>query len=439
MTLSRDSPLNRELGENYIEKSKVKAKMAEVKKFRNERQVELGTVEGDVELSNCDRVAPQQGDEIVISGTLKISGETTFQGTLRCGRLESKSRDTITVEGNLHVQRTVDVPRGSVRVQNDMTATEAQVGAALSVGGNLECTSGKAGASIKVAGNAKANRLTAGGSVKIEGTADVERINGGGSVVVQGRIQADEFDAGGSGKCSAGMIEKVSVGGSFKATEAIEIVELDVGGTAKVGSGSKVHSVDVGGSFKALGQLDFGEIDVGGTVKIEGPAKGKTIDVGGTVKVDGDLELEGGIEVGGTVRVDGSLKCGDKIKVGGTVRVEDRIETYRIIVGGEIDAKYIKATGGFRLGRRGEVRGFVESPEILIRERARTDSLYGDDVRIEERARVGSVYGKKIYIERDAVIEGEVQYTDSLDAEDGVVFRSEPKKVDSLPDPEGLN
>ncbi|MGY5855805.1 MAG: hypothetical protein RTS72_04345, partial [Candidatus Thorarchaeota archaeon] len=74
-----------------------------------------------------------------------------------------------------------------------------------------------------------------------------------------------------------------------------------------------------------------------------------------------------------------------------------------------------------------------------IRERARTDSLYGNDIRIEERARVGSVYGKTIYIERDAIVEGEVLYTDSLEAEDGVTFREEPKKVDQLPSPETLS
>ncbi|MFW9806657.1 MAG: hypothetical protein ACFFFK_08015, partial [Candidatus Thorarchaeota archaeon] len=99
-------------------------------------------------------------------------------------------------------------------------------------------------------------------------------------------------------------------------------------------------------------------------------------------------------------------------------------------------AEYIKATDGFRIGKRSEVRGFVESNEILIRERARTESLYGNDIRIEERARVGSIYGKTIYIERDAIVEGEVLYTDRLEAEDGVTFREEPKKVGQLPAPE---
>jgi len=152
----------------------------------------------------------------------------------------------------------------------------------------------------------------------------------------------------------------------------------------------------------------------------------------------GDLNLTGGINVGGTVKIEGNLNCEDKIKVGGTVRVEGRIHTFRIIVGGEIDAEYTKATDGIRIGKRAEVRGPIESKEILIRERARTDSLYGDDIRIEERARVGALYGRKIYIERDAIVEGKTLYTESLESENGVQFGEEPKKVDQLPPPEEL-
>jgi cytoskeletal protein CcmA (bactofilin family) len=157
------------------------------------------------------------------------------------------------------------------------------------------------------------------------------------------------------------------------------------------------------------------------------------------LKTEGDLEVTEGLNVGGTVAVGGNLKSDGKIKVGGTVRAEGRIDTFRIIVGGAIRAEYIKATDGFRIGKRAEVEGFVESNEILIRERAKTGSLYGTDIRIEERARVGNVYGKKIYIERNAIVEGEVLYTESLESEDGVTFRQEPKKVDQLPPPETLS
>jgi len=422
-----------------LELHKVKAKMAERLLYKNQDTVELGNVEGDVEIRNCRTLVPEEGESIVITGTLFIVDELEIHGSLQCGRLESKSRDQITVNGNLIVEKAASIPRGSLAVYGDAKARDIEVGASFLVEGNLDCVSAKAGASIKVTGDAKAQRLTGGASVKIEGNVDVERVSGGGSVGIYGKIQAEEFDAGGSGKTVRGFIKKVSVGGSFKAEDAIEIEDLDVGGAAKVGPGSKVSTVDIGGTFKAEGDFTFDEINVGGTVKIMGNATGRLIDVGGTVKTDGNLEVSEGLNVGGTAAIGGNLKSDGKIKVGGTVRAEGRIDTFRIIVGGEIRAEYIRATDGFRIGKRSEVRGFVESNEILIRERARTDSLYGNDIRIEERARVGSLYGKTIYIERDAYVEGEVLFTDSLEAEDGVTFREEPRKVDQLPPPEQVS
>ncbi len=412
--------------------------MAEKLEYKNESVVEIGNTEGDVEIRNCRRLEPQQGDEIFILGTLTVYGDLDIEGSLQCESLVLKTRDHISVRGNLIARSAVDARKGSIRVDEDLESRNVEVGSSLRVGGNLKCVSAKAGASIKVAGNAEAQRLTGGASVKIEGDCKVERIAGGGSVVVYGTIEAEEFDAGGSGKAVKGFIKKVSVGGAFKAVESIEIEELDVGGSAKVGPGSKVGNIDIGGTFKSEGNLEFGEIDVGGTVKFGGTARGESIDVGGTVKSEGDLFLTGGINVGGTVKVEGNLNCEDKIKVGGTVRVEGRIHTFRIIVGGEIDAEYTKATDGVRIGKRAEIRGPVESKEILIRERARTDSLYGDDIRIEERSRVGSLYGRKIYIERDVIVEGKTLYTESLESENGVEFGEEPKKVDKLPPPEEL-
>ena len=406
--------------------------------FQNEITVELSTTDGDVVIRNCKTLKPQQGNEIVIGGALIVYEELSVEGNLRCDRLELKTRDRVVVLGSLFVAKSVDARKGSIEVEKDLEARDIEAGATLNVGGNLKCTSAKAGASIKVEGDAEAQRLTGGASVKIEGLCKVERVSGGGSVSIHGKIEADEFDAGGSGKAVRGYIKKVSVGGSFKAEEAIEIDDLDVGGSASVGSGSRVKNIDIGGTFKAEGDLEFGEIDVGGTVKIGGKARGASIDVGGTVKVEGDLALTQGLDVGGTVAVEGNLSCDDKIKVGGTVKVEGRIDTFRIIVGGEISATYIKATDGFRIGKRAEVRGFVESGEILIRERARTDTLYGDDIRIEERARVGNIYGRKVYIERDVIVEGEVLYTESIESESGVSFGVEPKKVDALPPPEQL-
>ena len=150
--------------------------MAEKYEYKNESLVELGTTEGDVEIRTCRRLVPQQGDEIIISGTLTVTGDLDIEGSLKCDRLILKTRDRISVMGNLIATSGIDARKGSIDVDDNVDSRDIVVGAALRVGGDLNCVSAKAGASIKVVGNAVAQRLTGGGSVKIEGDCTVERI-----------------------------------------------------------------------------------------------------------------------------------------------------------------------------------------------------------------------------------------------------------------------
>jgi cytoskeletal protein CcmA (bactofilin family) len=198
-----------------------------------------------------------------------------------------------------------------------------------------------------------------------------------------------------------------------------------------------VESIDVGGSFKSFGDFDFGDIDVGGAVKIEGPARGISIDVGGTLHVEKSLFLKDMLDVGGAVNIDENLQC-SRIDVGGTLTVKGRIDGDTIDVGGRILTKHAKVTNDIRIGKRGEVQGFVEAKSILIRERARAETLYGDEIRVEERGRVKNLYGRAIYLERESTVEGEILYTESCQVEDRVAMKAQPRRVDALPSPDQL-
>ncbi len=407
--------------------------MAEGKrKFQNEDQIVQSHIDGDVDIKNCRSWMPAEGDEIVITGEVRIQGDLDILGTLKAGSLHARTREAIVIDGDLILEKSARVEKGSLQVRGSVKGREIRADASVKIGHDLECSTGSGSGSVKVGGNAKAERLTGGGSVLIEGDAEVKEIRAGGSAKIHGEILSDEIKVGGSVKANRGKIGVVNVGGTFKAEGAIEIDEIEVGGSVLVGPGSVIHDIDVGGSFKSDGEIKFGSIDVGGAVKLAGASSGDTIDVGGSVRVEGPLEMTGDLDVGGKVFVEGDCKCQQKIKVGGTITVDGRIDTYRIIVGGRVEAKYIKADG-FRLGGRGEVTCFVEAREILVRERARTESLYGEEIRIEERTRTKNVYGKDIYIENGAIIEGDIVYTDRLEMEDKVIVRGEQKKVDQLP------
>ncbi|MFX1563026.1 MAG: hypothetical protein ACFFDP_06935 [Promethearchaeota archaeon] len=395
--------------------------MAEPLKFKREERVQLGQVDGDVEIQDCRVVVPKEGSEIVINGKLLIRGRTQVQGSLKCERLEIDGRDEVEIDGDLSVASSVDVERGGLIVNGSTQANRFDVGGALRVGKNLECKSVSCGGALTVKGDAKADRVNVGGAVSVGGTIDVL-----------------ELDVGGAVKCNAGTIKRVDVGGAFKATGAMEIDDLDVGGAAVVGPGSKLLSVDVGGSFKSLGDVTFETIDVGGMVKIEGDAKGKSFDIGGVLKVEGQLILTGDLDVGGVVKIGKDLQVSEGIRVGGSLKAEGSIESSLIDIGGAIKATYIKADEEFRIGRRGEVYGFVEAEQIIIRERVRGESFYGKSIRVEENARIKNLYGHDIYLERGVIVEGDLLYTGTLEMEKDVQLRKEPQKVDKLPSPQEL-
>lgn len=395
--------------------------MTESLKFKREEQVQLGQVDGDVEIKDCRVVVPKYGSEIIINGTLLIKGRTLVQGSLKCERLEIDGRDEVEIEGDLSVASSVQVESGGLSVKGSAQANRFDVDSALRVGKNLECKT-----------------VHCGGALKVEGDAKAEQVNVGGTISVGGTIDVVELDVGGAAKCNVGNIKRVEVGGAFKATGAMEIDDLDVGGAAVVGPGSKILSVDVGGSFKSLGDVTFEKIDVGGAAKIEGDAKGETIDIGGVLKVEGHLTLTGELKVGGLVKIGKDLQAIKGVRVGGTLKVEGSIESPIVDIGGAIKATYIKAEKEFRIGRRGEVQGFVEGGQILIRERARGESFYGESIRVEEKARVKSLYGRDIYLERGVTVEGDLLYTGTLEMEKDVQLRKEPQKVDKLPSPQEL-
>ncbi|MFX1561722.1 MAG: hypothetical protein ACFFDP_00240 [Promethearchaeota archaeon] len=395
--------------------------MAESLKFKREEQVHLGQVNGDVELIDCQVVIPKDGPEIDIKGTLRIRGRTLIKGSLKCGRLETDCRDEIEIEGDLSVVTSAQVDRGGLLVNGSAQANRFDVDSSLRVGKNLECKSVNCGGALTVKGDAKVERVDVGGAIKVEGTINVE-----------------ELDVGGAISCNTGTIKCVDVGGAFKATGAMEIDNLDVGGAAVVGPGSKILSVDIGGSFKSLGDLTFERIDVGGMVKIEGDAKGESLDSGGVLKVEGSLTLAGELKVGGVVKIGRDFQANESIRVGGTLKVEGTIDSPTIDIGGSIKASHIKAEKEFRIGRRGEVQGFVEGGRILIRERARGESFYGESIRAEENARVKNLYGWDIYLERGVTVEGDLLYVSTLEMEKDIHLRKEPQKVDKLPPPEKL-
>jgi len=63
--------------------------------LKNQDTVTLSRVDGDIEIKSCDRWVPEEGNEIVVTGTVTIQGALVIEGTLRVGSLKARTRDTI--------------------------------------------------------------------------------------------------------------------------------------------------------------------------------------------------------------------------------------------------------------------------------------------------------------------------------------------------------
>ncbi|RLI08950.1 hypothetical protein DRO32_01575 [Candidatus Bathyarchaeota archaeon] len=119
-----------------------------------------------------------------------------------------------------------------------------------------------------------------------------------------------------------------------------------------------------------------------------------------------------------SVEVGGSLRA-DEVEATGKVRVGGRLSTIQ-----GVRADYVE------IGRRGRIEGPVRARRVRVRELARAEDIWADEITLEEEARARNLYGRRIYIECDCVVTGEVKYVDELVVEEGARLLSPPEKVE---------
>ena len=74
--------------------------MSEKLQFKDERELKLGHIKGDVKVEDCRTIVPEKGKEIVIDGELFIRGDTVIEGSLKAEYLEIDGRNTTEIHGD---------------------------------------------------------------------------------------------------------------------------------------------------------------------------------------------------------------------------------------------------------------------------------------------------------------------------------------------------
>ncbi|MFQ6064869.1 MAG: hypothetical protein ACE5L6_05270, partial [Candidatus Bathyarchaeia archaeon] len=169
-----------------------------------------------------------------------------------------------------------------------------------------------------------------------------------------------------------------------------------------------------------------------GVVDISGSADGKSLDVGGKMRVGKSLRLSEKLDVGGRAEVEDDLVA-ESIDVGGKVRAREIIAEDRVSVGGSIVTDVGVKASSIEIGRRGRVIGTIRADEVLISRGAGVEDVYAGKITMERNAQARNLYGERIYVESGCRVEGEVQYTTSLEAEKSVYFMRTPIEVEKLP------
>jgi cytoskeletal protein CcmA (bactofilin family) len=391
----------------------------------------LGHVEGDLRVAQAARIEPE--DKVIqVAGRVICEGDAEFHGSLSCSEFSAR-HGKIRVQGDLNAKGEVKVEDGQLTIDGSLEAATVSVDKTLWIGGNARADEFDVGGVLEVRGTISSKKVDVGGSFKVQGAAEVDEVGVGGTVDIAGMVKSAKLDVGGMARIGGGEVSKdVDVGGKFESTKPLKFSKIDVGGLATLVEGGEGGDVDVGGKFESKADLSFNSLDVGGMASINGNGKGVEVDVGGLLRVSGSLTLVKGLDIGGRAYIGAELRL-DSLEVGGSMEADLIIAQKSIEVRG--DLKTIKGTKGdtIELGHGSRASGPIVAREVSVGHGGRVEDIYSETLEMEHGSRARNLYFREGIIEAGVHVEGEVLYTDTIEASPDVRFAKPASKVNDLP------
>jgi len=391
----------------------------------------LGSVEGNLRVGEAARIDPE--DKVIqVTGRVSCDGDAEFHGSLSCSEFSAR-HGKIRIQGDLNAKGEVKVEDGQLNIGGSLEAATVSVDKTLWIGGNARADEFDVGGVLEVRGTISSKKVDVGGSFKVQGAAEVEEVDVGGTVDIASIVKFAKLDVGGMARIGGGEVSKdVDVGGKFESTKPLKFSKIDVGGLATLVEGGEGGDVDVGGKFESRADLSFISLDVGGMASINGNGKGVEVDVGGLLRVSGSLTLEKDLDIGGRAYIGAELRL-DSLEVGGSMEADLIIAQKSIEVGG--DLKTIKGTKGDTVDLRHGSRasGSIVAREVSVGHGGRVEDVYADTLEMEQDSRARNLYFREGVIEAGVHVEGEVLYTDTIEASPDVKFAKPASKVSYLP------
>jgi len=88
--------------------------------------VTLGKVEGDLHVADGATIKAEDSKQVIVSGIVRCEGDCTFECGLSADSIRGRGGE-VNVKGDLSIERSVRIERGSLIVEGNLSANKTEV------------------------------------------------------------------------------------------------------------------------------------------------------------------------------------------------------------------------------------------------------------------------------------------------------------------------
>ncbi|MEM2931061.1 MAG: hypothetical protein QW797_09425 [Thermoproteota archaeon] len=196
--------------------------------------VEIDIMEEDLFVGRNSTIKAKTGEKIIVKGNVEFEGDCNILSSLHAHSLSLEKKGKINVQGDLIVEKSVNLEDGELLVSGRLEAEDVDVGKMVRVGRGLKCLKISVGGVLESGGDVDAEKIGVGGTVSVQGNMRGNNLSVGGTLTVKGLTELEKLDVGGVAKINGGRILDISVGGVFESTGKLVFEKLSVGGVARL-------------------------------------------------------------------------------------------------------------------------------------------------------------------------------------------------------------
>jgi cytoskeletal protein CcmA (bactofilin family) len=259
-----------------------------------------------------------------------------------------------------------------------------------------------------------ANQISGSGKMHIEGIGEVH-------IAGSGFVSPEEIRISGAGSLPGGLkVQKIRGAGEVSIGGDVEAEDIEFSGEASVKGNITTKTLTVAGSLIAHGQIRADLVKSAGSCKV-----GKGIDLRDTLRACGSLRVFGDVKATNAVALHGKFDVGGKVN---TKTFEAKLCRSESHVNGGIQSVNVDV-------KKGKAEGMVILGVPILRRffpyegRLHTTDIVAEETVDVENVSCGSVQGRDVAIGKGCIVNGKVQYSNSISVHPSAKIVNPPEKT----------